>query len=1563
MNSQTSNENYKAEGLQTGSLLKQAIQKLFNKAKIRTIGVNYHESSRSTGFHYIYDERMNVLLGTDKKGITERSDNNKILRQKVFKIDNATFLVIYKEGTHTPQVLGSIFSKIQSVFSSLMSVRAGVKSIFSKEFGFFIFDLIRMILDIREGWLSPGKVLTTLMSLYSIYDRFIKLGEVYRAQVYFLNDITFDSIVLMFSAIGVPKTILDTIKTFTDITGRKLFNSSMVMNVISVFYDLLKSFLMWMTEAIPSLNGSVSFIENIVDYLFSTIVCYSKIKDVVTLYSKYVSDASVILDPKFRLDCEELHDKLVKDTIFREYIDNIDNRHFKLTWDSFCNNLIKYVKNFDVARREEPICIVLEGPPGCGKSVLMNNLVEYLVRLNMSVYVHSVPPTMGGKDFYDDYENQDVFVMDDVGQQGVSQWRTIINFVAPIKYPLECAEAKKKNTKFFNSKIIIVTTNRFTELNSFTSSDCISEPDALFRRAHVIKMARGAAPHGKHAIDMEYLKYDYKNSKSFVNSFLYHNATDSLPAKAEGMNTKDSLIYAMSVLKHLRKTEEANRNSTLMTEAEFTEVDVILEDFDKNGYASQAGLGDYFSTLGRDFADLISGNELFNEWINAIKNKFSNITNYLCSFLSEMMGVGPTDLFEEQRRILTARDPYTVFNLSSFGTTNEKVLKTWRKLSLKYHPDKASPSNREMYGILQRILNMAKESILASADFQYDSTADAAFSDDSGKRAAKATKAFVKELAYIISQTPYRIYDAFHTFYFKDKVVFYYLILYVIYVVYVIATVTVPNLISYLNPSPTDLDDIWRKQTSEHQEHLGTTGVKDMVLTEITVNTVKKSIRFVLGTRTDGTKFYSQGVVGGRFILLNSHTNADQASINIYNSHEHYRNNHIEQEAVTITKVRDYPSVDLCVYRLERVMLTYRSPKVLFDQKAEIKPFMYLVSSMGIIPMVAGRHFETNKEEISYTAYGVHYKHAINSGFMTTVQGDGLCGTLMVNPSGSIVGVHVAGDGVSGFCVTPSLDMIESIRSFLCAPGTLEFDVDERIKENFSGVRVRYEKDQILVAHVGGDVPMVPSLLHRDYNDHTRKLIGTVHHDDTDKYSSVPDKTINNRKPPNLTNRPAEKLKEMSSKAFKLQGFVTDTELAYIDDCIDSIMPESFTDIDFEEAAFGGELAAMASDTSNGYGHVREKEMFFDFENKKITDYGMQEFLDFEQRINNDCPEFKDFLSKEVFKVNELRNEEKANKPRTIRVMPITHIYWTKVICGQAALHFKNNMHETGVCIGFNPYKDFHTLALRLKGLNIVGDADYGGWDGTLNARIMFRIFEIFERKYKGKHAKILRFLGTSIVRSMVLVADELYATTHGMPSGTWLTLLLNCLVNKAIQALTIFRNKDNATVQDFLDITSYVTGDDDIFGTPPHLEEVFNLQTLKATAESLGMTCTNGDKTEITTKGHEFSRLNYLKRHFRYHPVLNRYMGCLSLSTILNTFQYVDSTKDYEEAMQGKINAVLVEAYVHSEALYYLLSDYFKKECPSYRQLTIPRIQKILSDDEGYQEILQSLGKSYARV
>jgi hypothetical protein len=138
-----------------------------------------------------------------------------------------------------------------------------------------------------------------------------------------------------------------------------------------------------------------------------------------------------------------------------------------------------------------------------------------------------------------------------------------------------------------------------------------------------------------------------------------------------------------------------------------------------------------------------------------------------------------------------------------------------------------------------------------------------------------------------------------------------------------------------------------------------------------------------------------------------------------------------------------------------------------------------------------------------------------------------------------------------------------------------------------------------------------------------------------------------------------------------------------------------------------------------------------------------------------------------------------------------------------------------------------------------------------------------------------------------------------------------------------------------------------------------FNLSTINAVATSLGMVCTNGDKTPITKIHQPFDKLSFVKRHFRYHPVLKKYVGCLSVETLLGTIQWMDSSKELEEVLPGKIRSVLVEAYLHSPGLYHA----FKRVFDIYRpgdSITENKVLSILKDDNGYLDVLRDMGKDY---
>lgn len=212
-------------------------------------------------------------------------------------------------------------------------------------------------------------------------------------------------------------------------------------------------------------------------------------------------------------------------------------------------------------------------------------------------------------------------------------------------------------------------------------------------------------------------------------------------------------------------------------------------------------------------------------------------------------------------------------------------------------------------------------------------------------------------------------------------------------------------------------------------------------------------------------------------------------------------------------------------------------------------------------------------------------------------------------------------------------------------------------------------------------------------------------------------------------------------------------------------------------------------------------------------------------------------------------------------------------------------------------------------------------------------------------------------------MADELFMTTHSLPSGAWITAFFNSLINKVITAITLYREmkKDGktATVEDFYKCVDFVLGDDKVCGVPKDLVKYFNAETLRNTAMSLGMEVTDCNKKPITTPFHKLEEISFLKRTFRVHPVLG-VVGPLSVDTLVTTLQWYDSTKEYEVVMGGKSIVLQIEAYIHSKDMLHLFQNLMKEET-WYREFTEQRILNTLEDpDIVFQFVRDTLDKKY---
>lgn len=225
-----------------------------------------------------------------------------------------------------------------------------------------------------------------------------------------------------------------------------------------------------------------------------------------TLLDKLEKKPILIGDSDFQSDYQKAH-KGFTDFLAQTWDNKKDYPNFLQPLLKKSNSVLQKILYMQDSQRQEPAFFVFYGRPGTGKTTMMNQLVKLYSQSGSSVYVHST--SSDSKDFHDQYDNEYLYVADDVGQKGVWQWSGYINMVSTTKYPLECAVAEKKDTKFFTSKVIFCTTN-LIELT--LTADCgLTDLGALHRRMELLDFSDVNFVDGVYSGVLHLKKYNLPN--------------------------------------------------------------------------------------------------------------------------------------------------------------------------------------------------------------------------------------------------------------------------------------------------------------------------------------------------------------------------------------------------------------------------------------------------------------------------------------------------------------------------------------------------------------------------------------------------------------------------------------------------------------------------------------------------------------------------------------------------------------------------------------------------------------------------------------------------------------------------------------------------------------------------------------------------------------------------------------------------------------------------------------------------------------------------------------------
>ncbi len=275
---------------------------------------------------------------------------------------------------------------------------------------------------------------------------------------------------------------------------------------------------------------------------------------------------------------------------------------------------------------------------------------------------------------------------------------------------------------------------------------------------------------------------------------------------------------------------------------------------------------------------------------------------------------------------------------------------------------------------------------------------------------------------------------------------------------------------------------------------------------------------------------------------------------------------------------------------------------------------------------------------------------------------------------------------------------------------------------------------------------------------------------------------------------------------------------------------------------------------------------------------------------------YADFLKDERLK----KTKVAEGRSRLVSASPVDLLALQRMYFGSFVAWMSRNRIHNGVALGVNPYGvEWQIIKDHLQSVGtscIFGD--YSRYDGSLSPRIMYACLEVIESFYTNsteEERRIRAILFEDVVNSRHIMTTEsddggtvglIYEWFGSNPSGNFLTTVLNSVCNNILLRYAIKVASEsaavNVTFQDIEENCRFITfGDDNGLSLSDSFKHVTQ-SNLTAAFETIGLTYTDEDKLGVMFDHRDVTSCSFLKRGWRWEPVLGRWVAPLSLVTIL---------------------------------------------------------------------------------
>lgn len=657
----------------------------------------------------------------------------------------------------------------------------------------------------------------------------------------------------------------------------------------------------------------------------------------------------------------------------------------------------------------------------------------------------------------------------------------------------------------------------------------------------------------------------------------------------------------------------------------------------------------------------------------------------------------------------------------------------------------------------------------------------------------------------------------------------------------------------------------------------------------------------VLGWDTSKT-FYDEstvftiGLFSGHYLIIPGHAiPVDTTQLTIFRSRP---DNNCLLENVTCNVAFRSPKDDICVLALPRTMVALGkscAKHFIPTKNSSVSNNLWYITPRGYFQLrntsIGSRLYNSAVyrvfDKFTDFAYDVNLSGTKDL-FYENLSGVGLCGNLIYNTTNGLIGMHIAGEQTTklGAAKIWSYSTVQQLKKLLSADTSFFVDVNVKAQtpQNVSGAKLDLKGN----ARTQKQSSLIPTPAHG--------ILGGT------------------KTPANLSIYGSHTVKDLAKPGFYNTKSIPEGDLDFAAKTLECIMVD-FDKISEHDTIKGfGNIAGINKDSSSGFNFPLEKAAYVDFEKGELKPSFRDEVESLRSRLAQGSLSWEDIVSVENLK-DENRPPEKEGVPRTFQVLRFPLIFLQKQYLAKLADHIIDHRHFNGIVIGMNPFKEWKKLYSRLRECKCF-DGDIKKFERTIVASLQQRVNAVVLKHYVGEDKMVLEAILSSLIWCFVMMNDDVWFKNHNMQSGCWVTALFNSFYRLCYAAMW-YKNYslDPHPQKFFTDIYNYVLGDDGLTGVKnlPNNIHLNNL-TMAEYFAGIGIGYTGSDKKPITAAFTPLEDISFLKRGFSYHKEVDAIVCPLAMDTIKSMPDYYDKTKDLGVVLDGKINCLQREIFLHCD-------------------------------------------------